>query len=90
MNRYDYTNQPSLFDQPREQARALTPRQTRLINLLRDGGKYSAIDISIRLRIGDARSEIRNLRKMGIAVCDEWVPGKDGENRYKLYWIERG
>lgn len=90
MNKHDFNKQPSLFDQPRKPARALTPRQTRLINLLRDGGKYSAIDISIRLHIGDARSEIRNLRKMGIAVCDEWKPGKDGENRYKLYWIERG
>ncbi len=90
MSPYDLNNQPSLFDQPRKPAGALTPRQTRLINLLRDGGKYSAMDISIRLRIGDARSEIRNLRNKGIAVLDEWVPGKDGENRYKLYWIERG
>ncbi len=90
MNTNDLNNQPSLFDLPRKPARALTSRQTRLINLLREGSKYSAIDISIRLHIGDARSEIRNLRKMGIAVRDEWVRGKDGDNRYKLYWIERG
>lgn len=90
MNANHFNNQPSLFDQPRKPALDLSPRQTRLINLLRNGGKYSAIDISIRLHIGDARSEIRRLRKMGIIVCDEWIPGKDGESRYKRYWIERG
>lgn len=82
-------NQPSLFNQPRKQARELTQRQIRLINLLRDGYKYSAIDISIQLHIGDARSEIRNIRKMGIEVRDKWVTGREGGNRYKLYWIER-
>lgn len=89
MKQNEHPGQPSLFDQPHSKAKVLTPRQERLVKLLRDGGKYSAIDISIRLHIGDARSEIRNLRKMGIAVCDEWKPSKDGVNRYKLYWIER-
>lgn len=89
MKAHDLNNQPPLSCRPRKQAMALTPRQTRLINLLRDGGKYSAIDISVRLHIGDARSVIRDLRKMGIAVCDEWKTGKNGKSRYKLYWIER-
>mgnify|MGYP001038725448 CR=1 FL=1 len=66
----------------------LTGRQERLINLLSNGGKYSAIDIANRLHIGDARSEIRRLRNMGYVVSDEWKNPKDGEGlRYKLYFM---
>ena len=78
----------SLFDafgKP-ERVSTLSSRQQRLVTYLKNGGKHSAIDISIALHIGDARSEIRNIRNLGICVSDEWVACKGG-GKYKLYWI---
>ena len=78
---------PSLFDRLNQAPQVLTPRQSRLISFLKNGGRHSALDISFTLHIGDARSEIRNLRKMGIVVSDMWVNAPSG-SRYKLFWIE--
>lgn len=69
-------------------ARTLTTRQKRLIALLKSGSKHSVIDIANALHIGDPRSDIRDLRRMGIVVNDEWVTSAYG-NRYKLFWIGR-
>lgn len=58
-----------------------------LINLLSSGGKFSAITIANILTLGDPRSYIRNLRKFGVPVSDEWKATRDGKGRYKLYFI---
>ena len=66
----------------------MNKKQAQLYNLLSSGSRYSVIDIAVRLHIGDPRSVIRDLRKMGIVVSDVWVEGKEG-SRYKLYWIDK-
>lgn len=66
----------------------MNQKQARVITLLSSGSRYSVIDIAIRLHIGDPRSVIRNIRNMGIEICDEWVEGTNG-TRYKRYWIKQ-
>ena len=61
----------------------------RLFELFNNGGKYSVVDIMMRLWIGDPRSVIRYLRKSGVEVLDEWRTAPSG-NRDKVYWIEKG
>ncbi len=65
----------------------MTERQRRV--LLSDGQKHSVIGIMQSLNIADPRSTIRDLRKMGIAVHDEWRETMIEGNRFKMYWIER-
>jgi len=67
----------------------MTKRQVRVFHLLQSG-KYSVMQIANQLFIGDPRSVIRNMRKMGIEVKDEWIDTKSGDGRYKRYWIENG
>lgn len=64
----------------------MTVRQLKVYNLL-CSGKHSVIGIMQHLHIGDPRSTIRDLRKQGFKVCDEWRETVDG-GRYKLYWID--
>lgn len=40
-----------------------------------------------KLNIGDPRSTIRNLRKKGFIVRDEWRETVTG-SRFKMYWID--
>lgn len=49
-------------------------------------GKFSAGDISARLRVSDPRGHIRELRNKGITVQDEWCEGLENV-RFKRYWI---
>jgi|GEM_PF-1993838 hypothetical protein len=57
----------------------------RLYRLLSDGDKHTTVDITDNVRIADPRAVIRELRKKGIAVCDEWC--KANGKRFKRYWI---
>lgn len=66
---------------------ALPRGQKRVMSLLMDGGKYSVADISARLMLSDPRSHIRELRKRGIAILDEWRETGYG-NRYKVYYYK--
>ena len=66
----------------------MTERQRRVMCLLSDGQKHSVIGIMQSLNIADPRSTIRDLRKLGIAVHDEWRDTIEG-NRFKMYWIKR-
>lgn len=72
-----------------KKVRLFSRKQMQLISLLRDGGKYSVVDIMNRLYIGDPRSTIRDLRNRGIEVKDVEVPSTNG-GKYKRYWIEQG
>lgn len=67
---------------------SLTPIQSKVLNLLSDGGQHSTVDISTTLHIADPRSEIRHLRCSGVEVSDIWVVGQYGA-RYKRYFIRR-
>lgn len=60
--------------------------QTRVMNLLRTGGMYSAADISIALRLSDPRSTIRDLRAKGVPIADVWCDSEHG-GRFKRYFI---
>lgn len=64
----------------------MTARQLKVYDLLRSG-KHSVISIMQHLNIGDPRSTIRDLRKMGIIIRDEWRETVDG-GRFKMYWID--
>lgn len=66
----------------------MTERQRRVMCLLSDGQKHSVIGIMQSLNIADPRSTIRDLRKMGIVVHDEWRDTIEG-NRFKMYWIDK-
>lgn len=61
-------------------------KEMNLLRLLMNGGRYTVLDICARLRIGDPRSVIRNLRRKGYAVVDEWETGVTGVH-YKRYWV---
>lgn len=61
-------------------------KQARTIQLLADGTKHTAMEISFRLRISDPRSTIRDIRNLGINVQDEWV--NENGSRFKRYWIK--
>lgn len=68
--------------------KSLSFHQHRVYNLLQTGGKYSAADISVALRLSDPRSCIRDLRAKGIDILDEWVPSEHG-SRFKRYYIRK-
>lgn len=63
----------------------MTPKQARVYKLLTSGSRYTVIDIALKAHVGDPRSVIRDLRKSGVVVSDEWVDGS--ESRYKRFWI---
>lgn len=63
--------------------------QRRVFDLLSDGVPRSVADISVALRLSDPRSAIRDLRDMGISVCDEWHKSVHG-GRFKRYFIRKG
>lgn len=69
--------------------RILPRLQRKVIEMLRDGGRYSAADISARLRLSDPRGHISALRRKGFSVLDEWVTSEYG-TRYKVYFIGKG
>lgn len=65
---------------------SLTGQERIVFNLLREGGKYSNIEMSSRLWLADPRSVIRNLRDKGLPIEDEWRKTSNG-NRYKVYFL---
>lgn len=58
----------------------------RLYRLLSDGNKHSTVDITDSIRVADPRAVIRELRKKGVVVCDDWC--KANGKRFKRYWIK--
>lgn len=60
--------------------------QCLVYNYLLNGGMYSAADISKALHLSDPRSHIRELRKKGFAISDEWRKSEYG-SRYKVYFV---
>ena len=50
----------------------LPHRQGKVYRLLLDGVPRSAADITIALHLSDPRSAIRDLRKRGVPIADEW------------------
>ena len=61
----------------------------RILNLLADGGQYSVADIVVALHLSDPRSSIRNLRRKGFAIVDEWHNTVHG-GRFKRYFMKGG
>lgn len=68
-------------------ANALPRGQRRVMWLLMEGGKLSVADISSRLHISDPRSYIRDLRKKGFPILDEWRETAYN-SRYKVYYYK--
>lgn len=63
-------------------------KQIQALKHLLSKGKYSAVQISNALYIGDPRSVIRYARKIGINILDEWRDNKLNNGRHKIYWID--
>lgn len=61
--------------------------ESRVLNFLNQGGRYSAADISIGLHLSDPRSVIKRLRDVGIPIADEWCKCTQSNGRYKKYFI---
>lgn len=64
-------------------------QKIRLINLLLNGGMFSTRDFVDRLRISDPRAVIRDLRKKGYHIGDEWVTSEYTGARYKKYFLKK-
>ena len=58
----------------------------KVLNLFLSGGQYSNVEISMILRTPDPRSHIRELRKRGYKISDNWVKSKN--SRYKIYFLK--
>lgn len=68
----------------------LAPQQKRVYNILARGGRYAAGEITVALggRACDPRSTIRDLRKKGIPILDEWHPNASGRGRgFKKFFL---
>lgn len=86
--RSEYTG-TSVSELGGKDTRILPRLQRKVIEMLRDGGRYSAADISARLHLSDPRGHISALRRKGFAVLDEWVTSEYG-TRYKVYFVGKG
>lgn len=64
----------------------LPKAQRKVYAVLMNGGRYSIADICVRTHQSDPRSAIRDLRKRGIDIADEWRKTADGD-RYKVYFL---
>lgn len=63
--------------------------QRRLVyRLLADGKPRSSADIAAELHLCDPRAVIRDLRKAGFPIGDEWVKGE--RSRFKHYFVRKG
>lgn len=67
----------------------LPPMQKRVYDVLARGGRYTTGQLVLALDgyLCHAGGVIRDLRAAGIAVCDEWVNGKNA--RYKRYFLRK-
>lgn len=87
--RSEYTGANRQFSESTDKDTQNLPRlQRKVVNLLCEGGRYSAADISIRLNLSDPRGHISKLRRKGIQILDEWCVGEYGV-RYKRYFVKR-
>lgn len=64
----------------------MTPKQTKVYKLLTSGSRYTVVDIALKAHVGDPRSVIRNLRKQGVIVSDEWI--HNPTSSFKRFWID--
>lgn len=61
----------------------LSHREQKVYDILKQG-KKSVTQITIALGYSDPRGYIRNLRKKGVFIFDEWISKND--TRFKRYW----
>lgn len=59
----------------------------RVIETLADGAKHNVAQLTILCHTSDPRSLVRDLRREGYNIKDEWVKSSTGA-RYKNYWLE--
>lgn len=69
------------------QTAQLSRGETRLYNLLSNGGRYSSADIAAHLHLCDPYSYLRRLRSKGVVICDEQRKSEYG-TRYKVYFLK--
>ena len=60
--------------------------QTRVLQVLQQGGRYSTIDLTRLAMVADPKREVSRLRAKGYKIVDEWVKGKYA--RFKVWHLE--
>ncbi len=58
----------------------------RVLTRLGDGRRYNVAQLTIECHTSDPRGIIRDLRRQGYNVADEWVQSPTG-SRFKEYWL---
>lgn len=65
----------------------LSVRQ-RILQTLSDGRKHHAAELTLTCHTSDPRGIIRDLRRAGHNILDEWATSPTGA-RYKLFWLAK-
>lgn len=82
------TSKPAINSGDANIRKILSFTESRVLNFLNQGGRYSAADISIGLHLSDPRSVIKRLRDVGIPIADEWCKCTQSNGRYKKYFVK--
>lgn len=69
--------------------KTLPNKQRRTFEVFLKGGKYSVADLCLITHFSDPRSHIRSLREKGVPIVDEWRDNKQGDGRYKVYFLKK-
>ena len=83
-----YENAPHGLIMRKDNHAPRNTQQRRIYSLLSDGRARSTVEISIALHLCDPRAVIRDLRRKGVGISDEWRRTADGK-RYKVYFMRK-
>ena len=61
--------------------------QSRVYSLLKSGGKYTTIQISLMTGVTDPRGHIAALRAKGYDIRDEWIKSERWGTRCKVFYL---
>ena len=64
------------------------PRQEYMVFATLAKGAYTSRQLCRCLPISHTNSVIRNLRKRGFPVIDEWVCGDEEKHPHKIFWLK--
>lgn len=67
--------------------RHLTRRQNIVMDILADGHRHTAADISAQTGLCDPRGVIRDLRANGVLILDQWEMNADNNGSHKRYYL---
>ena len=71
------------------QVQVIARVQGRVLSVLRDGGRMTALQIGNRAGVTDPRGHISALRRKGIPIADQWVKSQNWGTRCKIYYLKQ-